>query len=80
MTFDHEFCYFFLLFSSLLKKEGREKENEEAKIVIKSNTFLFHLFLLKIIYIAKQPHSVFTVILTTYPISNKKIFYNNEND
>ena len=35
MTFDHDFCYFFLLFSSLLKKEGREKENEVAKIVIK---------------------------------------------
>ena len=42
MTFDHVFCYFILLFSSLLKKEGREKENEVAKIVIKSHTFLFH--------------------------------------
>ena len=31
LTFDHNFCYFFLLFSSLLKKEGREKENEVAK-------------------------------------------------
>ena len=27
MTFDHDFCYFILLFSSLLKKEGRDKEN-----------------------------------------------------
>ena len=44
MTFDHEFCYFILLFSSLLKKEGREKENDVAKIVIKSHTFLFHLY------------------------------------
>ena len=42
MTFDHDFCYFILLFSSLLKKEGREKENDLAKIVIKSHTFLFH--------------------------------------
>ena len=42
MTFDHDFCYFILLFTSLLKKEGREKENDVAKIVIKSHTFLFH--------------------------------------
>jgi hypothetical protein len=28
MTFDHDFCYFILLFSFLLKKEGREKEND----------------------------------------------------
>ena len=42
MTFDHDFCYFILLFSFLLKKEGREKENEVAKIVIKNHTFLFH--------------------------------------
>ena len=42
MTFDHDFSYFILLFSSLLKKEGREKENDVAKIVIKSHTFLFH--------------------------------------
>ena len=42
MTFDHDFCYFILLSSSLLKKEGREKENDVAKIVIKSHTFLFH--------------------------------------
>ena len=42
MTFDHDFCYFILLFSSLLKKEGREKENDVAKIVTKSHTFLFH--------------------------------------
>ena len=42
MTFDHDFCYFILLFSSLLIKEGREKENDVAKIVIKSHTFLFH--------------------------------------
>ena len=45
MTFDHDFCYLILFFSSLLKKEkGRENENEVAKIVIKSHihTFLFH--------------------------------------
>ena len=42
MTFDHDFCYFILLFSSLLKKEGREKENDVAKIVMKSHTFQFH--------------------------------------
>ena len=33
MTFDHDFCYFILLFSSLLKKEGREKENDVAKVI-----------------------------------------------
>ena len=44
MAFDHDFCYFILLFSSLIKKEGREKENDVAKIVIKSHTFLFHLW------------------------------------
>ena len=38
MTFNHDFCYLILLFSSLLKKG--EKENEVAKIVIKSHTFL----------------------------------------
>ena len=42
MTFDHDFCYFILLFSSPLKKEGREKESDVAKIVIKSHPFLFH--------------------------------------
>ena len=42
MTFDHDFCYFILLFSSLLKKEGREKEKKVAKLVIKSHSFLFH--------------------------------------
>ena len=42
MTFDHDFCNYTLLFSSLLKKEGRENENEVAKIVMKSHTFLFH--------------------------------------
>ena len=42
MTFEHDFCYFILLFFSLLKKEGREKEYKETKIVIKSHTFLFH--------------------------------------
>ena len=43
MTFDHNFCYFILLFSPLFFKARREKENEEAKIVIKSHAFLFHL-------------------------------------
>jgi hypothetical protein len=43
MTFEHDFCYFILLFSSLLKKEGGEKEKEVAKLVIKSHSFLFHL-------------------------------------
>jgi hypothetical protein len=41
-TLDHDFSYFILLLSSLPTKEGREKENEVAKIVIKSHTFLFH--------------------------------------
>ena len=44
MTFENDFCYFILSFSSLLRKEEREKENEVAKIVIKSHTFLFHRF------------------------------------
>ena len=39
MTFDHDVCYSFPLFSSFLKKGG-EKRNEEAKIVIKSHDFL----------------------------------------
>ena len=51
MTFDQDFCYFILFFSSLLKKEGGENENEVAKIVIKSHTFLFHpLFLYQFYY------------------------------
>ena len=38
MTFDLDFHgYSFPLFSSPLKKEEREKENEVAKIVIKSH-------------------------------------------
>jgi hypothetical protein len=46
MTFDHDFGYSFpFYFSSLLKKEGREKENEVAKIVIKSNAFLLDLLI-----------------------------------
>ena len=51
MTFDHDFCYFILLFSSLLKKEGKEKENDVAKIVIKSHTFLFHLIYVNVLLI-----------------------------
>ena len=43
MPFDHDFGYSFLLLSSLLKKEEREKKNEVAKIVIKSHTFLLYL-------------------------------------
>ena len=43
MTFDHDFTYSFPLFSSLLKKEGREEENKVAKIVIKSHAFLLDL-------------------------------------
>ena len=39
MTFDHDFGYSFLLFS-FQNKEGREKENEVAKIVIKSYSIL----------------------------------------
>ena len=45
MTFDHDFCFLILLFSSHLKKEGRIKENEVANIVIKSHTFLFHHYI-----------------------------------
>ena len=41
-NFDHDFGYTFSLLSSLLKKEGREKENEVSKIVIKSRAFLLH--------------------------------------
>ena len=37
MTFDHDFGYSFPLFSSLFKKGEEEKENEVAKIVIKSH-------------------------------------------
>ena len=44
MTFDHDFGYSFPLFSSLREKEGREKENEVAKILIKSHAFLLDRF------------------------------------
>ena len=43
MTFDQDFIYSFPLFSFLLKKEEREKENEVAKIVMKSHAFLLDL-------------------------------------
>ena len=43
MTFDHDFGYSFSFFSSLLKKERREKENEVAKIVNKSHALLLDL-------------------------------------
>ena len=38
MNFDH-FSYYFPIFSSLLKKEGRRKGEWRAKIVIKSHAF-----------------------------------------
>ena len=44
MTFDHDFGYSFHLSYSLLKKKGREKENEVKKIVIKSHVFLLDPF------------------------------------
>ena len=40
----YDFGYSFPLFSSLLKKEEDEKENELAKIVIKSHAFLLNHF------------------------------------
>jgi len=40
MTFDHDFGYFFPLFSSLLKKREEEKESYLANIVIKGHAFL----------------------------------------
>ena len=43
MIFDHDFGYSFPLFSSLLKIQGREKENKVAKIVIKRYAFLLNL-------------------------------------
>ena len=39
MTFDHNFGFYFPLFSSLLKKEGRRKGELIAKIVIKVMPF-----------------------------------------
>ena len=39
MTFDHDFGYHFPFFSSLLKKREEEKENELAKLLIKSHAF-----------------------------------------
>ena len=39
MPLDHDFGYSFPLSSSLLKKEGRENENEIAIILIKSHAF-----------------------------------------
>jgi hypothetical protein len=43
MTFDHEIGYYFPLFSSLLKKEGRRKGELISKIVIKSHALLLDL-------------------------------------
>jgi hypothetical protein len=43
MTFDQDFGYSFPLLSPLLKKEGKEMENELAKIVIKVHAFLLNL-------------------------------------
>ena len=40
MTFDHDFISSLPLFSSLLKKREKEKENDLAKIVIKGYAFL----------------------------------------
>ena len=40
MTLDHDFVYFFPLYSSLLRKREEEKENELSKIVIKGHAFL----------------------------------------
>ena len=45
MTFGHDFDYSFPLFTYLLKKGGREKENEVAKVEIKSHAFLLDPFL-----------------------------------
>ena len=39
MSFDYDFGYSFLLFSSLLKKEERRKEVELSKIGIKTHAF-----------------------------------------
>ena len=61
MTFDHDFCYFILLFSSLLKKEGREKENDVVKIVIKSHTFLFNPGLIRLNQKFFKPYSLKTL-------------------
>ena len=44
MTFDHDFWLLHTSFLFLLKKEGREKENEVATIVIKSHAFLLDHF------------------------------------
>ena len=39
MIFDHDFGYYFSLFSSLQKKREEEKMNELAKIVFKIHAF-----------------------------------------
>ena len=54
MTFDHDFGSSFSLFSSLLKNREKEKDNELAKIVIKSHPFLLdpiYLCLYRYIYL-----------------------------
>ena len=43
MTFDHDFGYSLVLFSSFLKKGGRRKGELIAKNVIKSHAFLLDL-------------------------------------
>ena len=62
MIFDHYFGYSFPLFSSLLKKRREEKENELAKIVIKSHAFL--LYQLK--------RFIVDLIFNTHPSQKKK--------
>ena len=68
MTFDHDFCYFILLFSSLLKKEGREKEKDVAKIVIKSHTFLFHQQMKQKIYTNNGSSRKAFILLFFFPL------------
>ena len=72
MTFDHDFGYSFLLLSSILKREGKEKENKVAKIVIKSHAFLLDpLFLTLILFLS--PLNYLSLSLKEYKELDYKI-------
>ena len=59
------------------KKEGREKENEVAKIVINSHTFLFHRFFVSYrrTYVPNKKHVV--VVSSTLNSLENYLFYIN---
>ena len=54
MTFDHNFCYFILLFSFLFFKQRREKGKLIAKVVVKSQAFMLDHSVSLILWLVKN--------------------------